>query len=790
MNQFPFLFGAPWPLWTILLSAAGAGLLTWRGYRRRSSEIKPGRLKLLNALRMAGWLLLFMCLLQPIHRQYMREDKASRLTVLVDDSESMSFTDSRSGPKRVDVVKSALMGSKPVVKEGEASKPADGSLLKVLGNSFKVQLESFSGLSRAISHPDELKTAGETSDVAKALTDSFSRLKGPDAGGLVLISDGADTARGDLERVASAYKRAGTPVYVLGVGASDLADLSISQVRCRRTVSKDTLVRVEVDVASSGVLETKHNVLVTRNGKPVGTPVAVELKNNAGTAVFEFLPDAQGFLEYEAKVEPFAGELVVANNTMAFGLVAYSRKLRILYMEGSMYVHREYDSPSLSYGHPMQYWWEHEFLERAVLEDTDIEIEVLAKNEFANPRNARPLTLKTVKEAYPKTKKDLYQYDVIISSDIPYTYFTDEQVQWTVDFVGKHGGGFIMIGGYDAFAEGKYAKTPIDRMLPVEMLDETHVDKKDFNWKLTDEAWSHPVMQLDKDDEKNRDIWSKLPVFHGFSRTTRPKPAATTLAVIADEEFETAYGPAIVAAVQPFGNGRSMAFTTDSTGSWGTQWEDSWGPKNGDDADRNKYYKLFWKNVIRWLAHYRMQAPNQLVTLESDRLVYGRGEEPEIRVKVMNEDYELTHDAEVKVAVTGPDGKTQKVTVFPRYEEPGIYERKLELGAVGRHEIEAVATLRKEEVGRDKTILQVRPASAEMRQLSQNVALLKQLAQQTGGTYLPIEKASELPKHLREATHVIEKYRDNDLWDHPWVFLAIIGFLSSEWFLRKRSGLP
>jgi len=790
MNQFPFLFGTPWSLWPILFAGAGAGWLTWRGYKRRSGELKAGRVKVLNSLRMTGWALLFLCLMQPIHRTFMREEKASRLTVLVDDSESMSFVDSRNGPKRQDVVKAALLGKEPKLVKGQLPQPQAGALLDVLGRSFKVQLEGFSASSRTISHPDELKFQGESTDLAKALTDSYSRLKGPDAGGLVLISDGADTARGEIDRVASAYKRAGTPVYVLGVGAADLADLSIAQVRCRRTVSKDTLVRVEVDVAGQNAPEGKHVVSIMRNGRSVATPAEVELKNGAATAVFEFLPDSQGFLEYEARVEPFAGELVTVNNTMAFGVVAYSRKLRVLYMEGSMYVHKVYDSPTLSYGHPMQYWWETQFLERALSEDSDVEVDVLAKNEFATPRNATQLNIKTVKEGYPKSKKDLYQYDVIISSDIPYTYFTDDQNQWTVDFVAKHGGGFVMIGGYDAFAEGHYAKTIIDRMLPVEMLDETHVDGQDFNWKLTDEAWSHPIMQLEKEEEKNRDAWAKLPIFHGFSRTTRPKPAATTLAVVADENFETAYGPAIVLAVQPFGNGRSMAFTTDTTGSWGTEWEDSWGPKNGDDSDRNKYYKTFWKNAVRWLAHYRMQAPNQLVTIESDRLVYGRGEVPEIRVKVMNEDYDLTHDAEVRVTITGPDGKSQKVTVFPKYEEPGIYERKLELGAVGRYEIEAVATLRREELGRDKTILQVRPATAEMRQLSQNVKLLKDLAQQTGGTYLPIERASELPQYLREATHVIEKHRDNDLWDRPWVFLTIIGLLCGEWFLRKRSGLP
>ena len=809
MNQFPFLFGTPWPLWPILVLGVSAGYFTLRGYARRASELKAPRLKLLKIMRLAAWSLAVVCLLQPMRREFIREEKAARLTVLTDDSESMSFADKRNGPSRLQTVKTALLGADCVAasaRSKETQAPDKDALLGVLSRSFKLQLEAFGRGSRTLAQGDltdaakaralvdELKAEGDATDITKSLNESFARLKGPDAGGLVLISDGGDTAHGDLDRIASLYKRAGTPVYVLGVGDPDVQDLAISQIRCRRTVSKDTLVRVEVDVVRTGIPEGKHNVVIKRNGKIVGAPVVLDMKESTATAVFEFLPDGQGFLEYEATVEPFPGEAIIANNSMAFGLVAYSRKLRVLYMEGSMYVHATYDSqsPGMYSSNPMQMWWETQFLEFALTEDQDVEVDVLAKTEFTIPRGANPLRVKTVKEGYPKTKKELYDYDVIISSDIPYNFFSEDQIQWTVDFVGKHGGGFAMVGGYDAFAEGKYSKTPIDRMLPVEMMDERHVDKEDFTWRETDEAWSHPIMQVEKDETKNREAWARLPAFHGFSKTTRAKPAATVLAVIDDEEkFGTAYGAAILLAVQPFGNGRSMAFTTDCTGSWGTEWEDSWGPADAtDNATRNLYYKTFWKNAIRWLAHYRMQAPNQLVTLESDRLIYGRGEQPDIRIKVMNEDYELTHEAKVQLTVTGPDGKPHQVTAFPRYEENGIYERKLELGAVGRYEIEAVATLGSEEIGRDKAILQVRPATAELRQLSQNVPLLKRLAEQTGGKYLPIEKASDLPKYLREATHVIEKHRDNDLWDSPWIFALITGLFCGEWFLRKRSGLP
>jgi uncharacterized membrane protein len=811
MNRPPFTFGTPdWLIFAMLAMFAAVGVLIWFGYRRHAGDVKDSRLRLLAFLRYGAWGLLLLCLLNPLRLEYTQENKSSRLTVLADDSQSMLLKDSRNGPTRAKRVQTTLVGPKAfeAITSGASNiDPDSGSLLQTLSRGFNVQLEAMGGGARSLAQGgvqklsaaavNDLKADLEVTDISKSLDEALVRLKGSDAGGLVLISDGVDTARGDLERVAESYKRSGTPIYVLGIGEENVEDLAVTQVRCRRNVSKDTLVRVEVEIKRTNVAENKHTVAIKRGGRIVGSAATVEMKGDTATAIFEFLPDELGFLEYEAEVTALKDELVTENNKLGFGVMAFSRKLRVLYMEGSMYIHSVYGSKSdgMGYNHQMQKWWEHQFLEQALTEDQDVEVDVLAKDEFAIPRGASIVNLPTVKEGYPKTRKDLYKYDVIISSDIPYSRFSEDQVKWTIEFVGKHGGGFVMIGGYDAFGEGGYSKTAFDRMLPVEMLPgDKHLNNIDFKWQVSDKGWQHPIMQIEKDEEANRKAWERLPSFHGFSRTTRTKPGADELAVVENEEdFGTLYGAATLLAVQKYGKGFSMAFTTDCTGGWGTEWEDSWGPSEtawaSDWTDRNKYYKTFWKNAIRWLGQYRMQAPNQLVQIETEQLVFGRGESPAVRVKVLTPDYEPTHDAEVVLKVVAPDGKSQQVSVFPRYEEPGIYERKLELSQIGRYEIEASATLKKEEIDKDKAVLQIRPATVETRQLSQNVALLKRLAEKTGGVYLPLDQASELPKYLRDATHTIEKYREEDLWNRVWVFVTIITLLCGEWYLRKRSGL-
>ena len=65
-----------------------------------------------------------------------------------------------------------------------------------------------------------------------------------------------------------------------------------------------------------------------------------------------------------------------------------------------------------------------------------------------------------------------------------------------------------------------------------------------------------------------------------------------------------------------------MAFTSDTTRTWGKDFETLWGerinpalPLNEFNCD-SRYYRQFWVNAIRWLAAARIGRTNSAVTLE------------------------------------------------------------------------------------------------------------------------------------------------------------------------------
>jgi len=67
------------------------------------------------------------------------------------------------------------------------------------------------------------------------------------------------------------------------------------------------------------------------------------------------------------------------------------------------------------------------------------------------------------------------------------------------------GGGLLMLGGVNSFGLGKYAGTPVGKMLPLEVSpDDPPYSDDQFNAKATEEGLAHPMMRLVEDPRPTR----------------------------------------------------------------------------------------------------------------------------------------------------------------------------------------------------------------------------------------------------------------------------------------------
>ncbi len=108
---------------------------------------------------------------------------------------------------------------------------------------------------------------------------------------------------------------------------------------------------------------------------------------------------------------------------------------------------------------------------------------------------------------------------------------------------------------------------------------------------------------------------------------------------------------------------------------------------------------------------------------------------------------------------------------------------------MGQHKIELIGSSTTLGPLNAKSDLLVSDLNREYFSAAQNSDLLKRISAETGGKYYTTAHTQSLLDDLTYRKSPYSERVTKDLWDMPINFLALIGLLSGEWFLRKREGL-
>jgi uncharacterized membrane protein len=390
---------------------------------------------------------------------------------------------------------------------------------------------------------------------------------------------------------------------------------------------------------------------------------------------------------------------------------------------------------------------------------------------------------------------ELLRYDVIIHSDIKKEYFSDAQLNNMVQFVDKFGGGFCMVGGFCAYGSGGYQHTVIDRIIPVameELVDYTGMTP--MRMIVPPAALSHPLIDLGATPEDTRRIWTeKFPQLLGYNRVDRAKPGAVVLGV--DPSKNNRYGPMVMLAAQELGKGRTMAFTSDTTGGWGTYFETLWGEKInalGPLSEQNcdsRYYRRFWVNAIRWLAAGRLQSTNNPVSLELAKGYCQPNESVAATVKLAGVDAAEIAQSAVTLNLTDEKGVNQSIPA--RYDSfTRSYMATMTPPAAGNFTVTATAMMRGKKMGEDRQVLSAETTDLEMTEARANPKLMAAIAEISGGQVVSTATDSATLSYLwRSKVPETVEYQRTPIWDKSIWLAAILGLLSLEWILRRTKGL-
>ncbi|MEJ2203382.1 MAG: hypothetical protein P8170_04680 [Gemmatimonadota bacterium] len=742
-EQGELAFLAPAAVRLGLLAAAVAGALAVATY-----TMARGRSVLADRMVMAGLrvtllgLLLF-ALLHPALVVSSVVPQQNFVGVLVDDSRSMQLVDAEGRPRSAFVA--------------DAFTPGESALLQSLADRFTLRFFRFDSRGSRIEGLHELTYAGTHTDIGTALEAVQGELAGIPLSGLVLVTDGADNGARPLTESLLPLQAAGVPVFTVGLGEETLApDIEMGRVELPRAVLEGSTLLVDVVVTQVGFGRTTVPLLVEDDtqilaeeevelgpeGEPVVASVRLELQRPGPQRVRFRIPVQEG-------------ERVDQNNAREVQVEVRSDREKILYLEGE---------PRYEVG----------FMRRAVQDDENVQLVVLlrtAESKFYRLGVDGPNELEA---GFPRTREELYAYRALILGSVEASFFSHDQLQMIADFVSERGGGLLALGGRKAFAEGGWAGTPVEEVLPV-VLSPPAAGPEGFLAEIkvfpTPAGAAHAAIQLGREGGDSRERWAALPPVTVVNAISAVPPGATALLMGNGDDLPA---PQIVLAHHRYGRGKALALTVQDDWLWQMM------PPLEDQS-----HETFWQQLLRWLVD---DVPDRVAAnLEVESV------EPSEPVRLVTTVGDSTHievnDADVVVRVTDPLGGVSEVPAEWTVERDGEYTMEIVPEHEGEYEIEVSASRAGAPLGGDVTHLHVGPSEEEYFGAGRRTSLLRRIAEETGGQFYTPETVDSLADDITVTGAGVTLVEERDLWDMPALFLAMFLVLGTEWGYRRMRGL-
>lgn len=720
-------------------------------------------------LRLGAIALLGVCLLDPHRVRKILHPHKARLAVVFDVSRSMATADTAGG---------RLIAARDWTAK---------HVTRGLPDGVEVVPLTFSDVLRRPTNNTPLSPTGAVSAIAGALESILATPTEEPLSGVILLSDGIETTSQAPENIARQFRRKGIPIHTVAVGTTnEMRDVIVEQVQVRRSAANDAPTKVVLELRSPGFKGSNVTVQIRRGRDTLATR-GLRLNGSNQPVEIEFTPRGSGFQVFDVVASASPGEWLAANNQRKFGLEIVDPTLRVLYMEGT----------PQNAASPIPEW---KYLKDALQSDKRIKVSVLYRQfgnngQYLNTVDADPQTgerawpVEHPTHGFPKTLARLLDYDVVIHSDIRRDSFSDQQLDAIAALVEKHGGGFVMIGGNSAFGRGGYHKTVLDRIIPLAMEGAYDNEATPVKLSVPRNAWSHPIVNIGADPADTRRIWTdRFPLLYGYNRVERAKPGATVLG--------TGEDGVILLAVQEVGRGRTMAFTSDTTRSWGRDFETLWGePVRRDrafDEDNcdSRYYRSFWVNAVRWLAAGKAGRTNAPVQLELSQGYATPGDTLGATTRVRDTAGRDVPGAEVALFLS--DGTTSNRLATARFDAASrTYKAEFKAPAPGTGIITAVATVRSNRLGDDRALLVTEIIDREMNDLRARPDRMQAIARASGGQSFntATNPPAGLGKTLANVPPPAEELKRTSLWDRwPWL-TAALALLTAEWTLRRWRGL-
>jgi len=745
------LFRPPLPAPLLLLAAAGAlGLIAWT-YRRPLGRAGRGDRAVLLGLRGMAVAVLLACLFRPTLVVSSVVPQQNYLAVLVDDTRSMQIAD-EGGAARGEFVE-ATFGA------------ADSPLLRALEDQFQVRYFRFSGDVERLPGAGGLTYEGMRTSIAPALARVREELGSLPLSGIVLVTDGADGAEvmeGPVSPMSEALvslRASGVPVFAVGVGQPTFdRDIEVSRVSAPREALKGTSLVVDLVVSQTGYAGRTVPLVVEEEGRIIASQeITLPRAGEPAPVRVEFRADEAGTRRFRFRIPVQEGERVLENNVQEAQVQVRAGPQKILYFEGE----------------PR---FEVAFLRRAVAQDSLLQLVVLQRTADSRYMRLDVDSAGELFSGFPTTREELFSYRGVVLGSVEASHFTHEQLRMLAEFVSERGGGLLMLGGRNSFAEGGYAGTPLADVLPVTLDGRFSRDTLWFDTlqvRLTREGAAQPALRVAGTDAESEARWRTVPAPTTYNRVGALRPGA--IALLAGTSRRTREETPLL-SWQRYGRGQAFALPVQDTWIW---------QMHADMPLEDETHQRFWRQLLRWLV---TGAPDAVMaSAAADRVA--PGEAVRLAANVADARFASLNNARVTARVIAPDGAESELPLAWSAGREGEYRGSFVTNGNGVYEVLVSAQHEGLELQARPVFVHAGETDEEFFSAQMRAPLLRRIAAETGGRFYTSASVSRLPEDLVYAGRGITLTEEKDLWDAPIFFLLLMALLAGEWAWRRARGL-
>ncbi len=810
-------FAAPWAqgnglFWivfgaVVLMAAAISFYLRWQPHGRRSIRL------LLGVSRGLLLVLLFLILADPILTLKITNRPRPLLWVLFDGTDSMGIQDELSESERARLAKAVSLDATADTKSPGDSTADSTALSRMdyvraklkqpdnvfarLEKDFRIRtfvldradgVRSLDGVDPLADKTDwqkiaeQLTTKGQVTAIGKAFEDLSLRHATNNLAGLVVVSDfGQNTGIAPVGAASSGSTgqspavKLGKPIYTLGIGPEAAVDLGVD-LEAPLVMKKGESETITASIRQNGLEGRRVSIKLTARrlamvgdtgeGEPINLgSKEVDLSGSTVAAIFPYTPQDTGRFRFTAEVEPVEGEVVRLNNRASREANIRDDFLRLMYVE---------NEPS----------WEWRFIKEVFHRDKLVGLRgfrTFLRSADPKVRQTNELFLPTLT---PK-RSDFFANDVIFLGEMQSQHLSPRFCEMTMEFVGKFGGGLVIIAG-PRFGPGQLANTPLADMLPVIADSESRVrDDREFKMELTPESLQFDFMRLGGESEaENRKAWDNLGKLPWYQPVLRKHPQAAVLAEHPTDTCADGKTKQPLIAIRPYGKGEVIYVGFNET--WRLR------RKYGE-----QYYRQFWGQLIHRLGLSHAIGTQKRFVVRTDRQEYQADEKVTLTVeaydanfeplsadKIPNGEKRLTAELIVPGRTEGTS-ETQPLSIAQLRE--GVFETRFPVAVGGEHRLRVKDPITGE---MNEETFRVTSVSAERRSAVRNVALETEIAVASGGRRYDLETIDRLPEEITLAQDTEINVRVLSLASTWFMFGLVILLMLGEWSIRKLINLP